>query len=103
MLEHGHAADAGHHEIEQHERDGVSLGAFEQLDRLLTGVGGARFETEPFDGLFENAALGRIVIDDENTLDHGTLVHNTNWNACPLELARLRTLGRTATGNSTRS
>ncbi len=39
--------------------------------------GRPRFKAEAFDGLFENAALGRIVVDDKDTLCHETLELNT--------------------------
>ena len=64
LLEHGHAVDAGHDEIEQHEGDVGALGTFEHLEGLLAGVRGLGFKAEALDGLFENAALGRIVVDD---------------------------------------
>ena len=65
-----HAADAGHHEVEQHEGDGAGVRPFQDLQGLLATLGGLGLVAETLDGLFENAALGRIVIDDQNELGH---------------------------------
>ena len=51
------------------------LGAFENLEGLVAGAAGLGLEAETLDRLFENAALGRIVIDDQNTLGHGTRLY----------------------------
>ncbi len=66
-----HAVEAGHDEIEKDEGERGAVGAFEQLQRLFAGVGGLGLEAHPLDGLFENATLGRIVVDDKDTLGHG--------------------------------
>ncbi len=72
-LEHRHAVDAGHDEIEEDERDRAAIGPFEHFESLLSGVRGFGFEAEALDGLFEDAALGRIIVNDENTLCHVAL------------------------------
>ena len=63
-VENGHAVDAGHDEIEENERDGAMIRTLEDLDRLFAGIGGFGFEALALDHLFQDAALGRIVIDD---------------------------------------
>ncbi len=70
-LEHGHPVDAGHDEIEENERNRLAILAFKNLEGLLARTAGLGLESEPLDRLFENTSLGRIVIDDQNTLGHG--------------------------------
>ena len=69
-IENGHAVYAGHNEIEQDEGNRRALVTFKNLEGLFAGTAGLGLKAEPFDGLFENAALGWIVIDDQNTLGH---------------------------------
>ena len=76
-IENAHAVEAGHDEIEQHEGDGGPVRPFQQLEGLLAGIRRSRLKAEALDGLFENAALGRIVVDDKDTLCHETLELNT--------------------------
>jgi len=63
-LEDGHAVDARHHEVEQHEADRAAVRPLEDLDGLLAGIGGSGLEALPLDHLFQDATLGRIVVDD---------------------------------------
>jgi hypothetical protein len=42
----------------------------EDFEGLFAGGGRLGIEAEPLDGLFENAPLGRVVVDDENALGH---------------------------------
>ena len=52
-------------EVEQHKGDIPMLGRFEDLQGLLAGAGGLSPEAQALDGLFENATLGRVVVDDK--------------------------------------
>ena len=70
--QHLHAVHARHDEVEQHEGDGALLGGFEDLQSLLAALGGLGVVAEALDGLFEDAALGGIVIDDQDELGHWT-------------------------------
>ena len=49
---------------------------------LLAGCGGLGLEPEALDLLLENAALGRIVIDDEYALGHGRSLHKLTLGYC---------------------
>ena len=69
-FEHLDAVDAGHDEIEQDQRDGRVIGALQDLERLLAALGGPGLEAETLDGFFEDAALGWIVVDDQDELGH---------------------------------
>ena len=64
LVEHGHAVDPVHDQVEQNEADFGALGPFEDLQGLLAGAGAFGVEAEPLDGFFKNAALGGIVVDD---------------------------------------
>ena len=63
-VEHGHAVGSRHYEIEQHQGDARTISAFQDVQGLLAALGGLVLVPEAFDGLFENAALGRIVVND---------------------------------------
>ena len=76
-VEHLHAVDAGHDEVEQHEGDGARVGTFEDLQGLLAALGGLGVVAEALDGFFENAALGGIVVDDQDELGHGQVLNST--------------------------
>ena len=67
-----HAVHAGHDEVEQHEGDRALVGRLHDLDSLLATLGGLGVVAEALDGFFEDAALGGIVIDDQDKLGHGT-------------------------------
>ena len=69
-LKHLHAVDAGHDEVEQDEGDGAAIGALEDLQGLLAALGGLGLVAETLDRFFEDAALGWIVIDDQDELGH---------------------------------
>ena len=69
-LQHLDAVDAGHHEVEQDEGDGAAIRALEDLQGLLAALGGLGLEAETLDGFFEDAALGGIVVDDQDELGH---------------------------------
>ncbi len=86
-LEDGHAVDAGHDEVEDHQRDRVALLGFENLEGLLARAAGLGFKTETLDRLFENATLGGIVINDQNTLGHGARNFTITDTGCRLPLA----------------
>ncbi len=67
-FENGHAVHSGHDEIEEDQADQRPFLAFKDLDGLLSRTARFGFKTKTLDCFFENSALGRIVIDDENTL-----------------------------------
>ena len=46
------------------------IGVFEERQGLLATLGGFGFVAQPLDRALENAALDRIVIDDEDELGH---------------------------------
>ena len=46
--------------------------ASHDLDSLLAALGGLGVVAEALDGFFEDAALGGIVVDDQDKLGHGT-------------------------------
>ena len=77
-LEHGHAVGAGHDEIEQDDGDGRAFRAFEDLEGVFSALGGADVVAQPLDHLFKDAALGRIVIDDEDALGHEGILTQQN-------------------------
>ena len=64
------AVDAGHDEIEQDQGDAAAVGALQDLDGLLAALGGPGLVAETLDGFFEDAALGWIVVDDQDELGH---------------------------------
>ena len=68
--------------VEQDQRDPGVIGPLEDLQRLLATLGGAGLVAETADGFFEDATLGRIVVDDQDELGHvaGTR-HNRLLNA----------------------
>ena len=68
--QHLHAVEAGHDEVEQDQGDGGAIGPLEDLQGLLAALGGPGLVAETLDGFFENAALGRIVVDDQDELGH---------------------------------
>jgi hypothetical protein len=63
-LEHAHAVEAGHYEVEEHEGNRGAVGALEDRYRLLAGRGSADFEAKSLDSLFQQATLNWIVIDN---------------------------------------
>ena len=63
-------SDAGHDEIEQDQGDGRRVRALEDLQGLLAALGGLGLVAETLDGFFEDAALGWIVVDDQDELGH---------------------------------
>jgi hypothetical protein len=50
---------------------------FKDLESLLSRSAASGLETEALDRLFEQTALDRIVIDDQNTLGH--LIRNSTF------------------------
>ena len=80
-VEHRHAIDTWHNKVEEHEGNATVIRAFENLQGLVAGTASLGLEAKTFDRLFENTTLGRIVIDDQNTLGHGTLLYSTVTNA----------------------
>jgi hypothetical protein len=96
-LQDSHAVDAGHYKVEEHEGNWIAILGFEDLEGLLAGTARLGFETETLDRLFESTPLGRIVIDDQNTLGHGhATLHLLTQGAAEgaeLELTQLLTFG----------
>ena len=68
--EHAEAVEIGHHEIEHDAVDRAAVGAGQQLGRGVAAVGDDDLVADARDHVFEQPALHRIVVDDENTLDH---------------------------------
>src|SRR5262245_7322526 len=64
------AVHAGHDEVEQNQRDAAAIGPVEDLQGLLAAVGSSGAVAEAPDRLFEDAALGWIVVDDQDELGH---------------------------------
>ena len=54
--------------VEQNEADGGAIRPDEDLQRQFAPGGGSRLVAETSDGFLENAALGWIVIDDQDDL-----------------------------------
>jgi hypothetical protein len=69
---HGHAIGAGHDEVEKEKVDAV-VWRREQLEGLLTRGCRPALVAETLDDLFEDAALCRIIVHQENALGHGIL------------------------------
>ena len=78
-FQHLHAVDAGHDVVEQDERDGATIRALEDLQGLLAALGGPGLVAETLDCFFEDATLGRIVVDDQDEFGHvaGTRLNTT--------------------------
>ncbi len=64
------AAHVGHHEIEQHETDLLALQAVEQVERGRAAGRGDDVHARARDRGFQQTALDRIVVDNENSLRH---------------------------------
>ena len=60
----------GHHQVEQHQRDLVALGAADQVERGTAAGRGDGGHAAARDRGFEQAALYRIVVDNKNGLRH---------------------------------
>jgi hypothetical protein len=70
---------AGHHQIEQHEGDGAALWRIEDVHGLLAAVYTPGVKAELADGFFEDAALSRIVVDNQHELGHGRELDATGY------------------------
>ena len=68
--EHAEAVEIGHHQIEHHRIDVAGVGAGQQRGGSVAAFGDDHLIAVARDHVFEEAALHRIVIDDENPLDH---------------------------------
>ena len=64
------AVEIGHHKIE-HDAIEAALAAREQTRSLVAALGHDRVVAELANHVFEQPALNRIVIDDENAFGHG--------------------------------
>ncbi len=58
-------------------------GAVEDLQGLLAALGGLGLVAETLDGFFEDAALGGIVVDDQDELGHCGVLNSTELNWTP--------------------
>jgi hypothetical protein len=76
---------ARHHEVEHDEIDRLPARARQERQPRLAAVDGEGIEAEALGHFFQDAALGRIVVDDEDAWGHGrwfrcegprTLPHN---------------------------
>ena len=65
--------EIGHHQIEHHAVDAGAVGAGEQVGGLVAALGQQGPVAETLHHGFEQAALDRIVIDDEHGFGHGPL------------------------------
>ena len=54
--------------------------AVEDLQRLLAALRGLGVVAEALDGFFEDAALGGIVVDDQDELGHLRVLNSTELN-----------------------
>ena len=73
--QHAEPVEIGHHEI---EHDAVeALGAGEQRRGLIAALGDRRLVAELPHHVVEQAALNRIVVDNENTRGHGNTPNAT--------------------------
>jgi hypothetical protein len=67
--QHAEAVEIGHDEI---EHDAVAaLGAGQLSDGLIAALGKHRLVAELAHHVVEQTTLDRIIVDDENTRDHG--------------------------------
>ncbi len=74
LLQHAHAVEVGHHQIEQHEVDRLAaLGIQQDVDAFLAAARGHHAIAGARDQGLEQPALRRIVVDDEDGLGHGAV------------------------------
>ncbi len=69
-LEHAHAVEVGHHEVEDDAADPGAVLALEQPQRRFAAVGEHRLVAEAADHGVQEPALDRIVVGYENTRGH---------------------------------
>ena len=69
-FEHRHAVEVGHDQVENHQLEVAARGG-QHGKTGLAAVGGDRLVTEALDGLLKEAALNRIVVDDQDASGHG--------------------------------
>ena len=66
-----HAVDLRHHQVEDHQRHRLAVRRGQLVDRLPPRTRGERPVAEALDRVAEQAALDRIVVDDEDGGGHG--------------------------------
>jgi hypothetical protein len=64
------AVHSGHDVVEQNQADRPAIGSLEDLQCRFATRGGSRLVAETSDAFLKNAALGGIVIDDQDDLGH---------------------------------
>ena len=69
--QHAEAVEVGHHQIEDDAVDALGVGAEQQCAGGVAALGGERLIAEALHHGFEQAALNRIVVDDEHGFGHG--------------------------------
>ncbi|GAC1495286.1 MAG: hypothetical protein NVS2B1_02650 [Bradyrhizobium sp.] len=69
--QHAHAVEAGHHEIEHHGVDGGRVRCGEQGDRRVSGVHDDGLIAAFLHHVFNQAALYRVIVGDQNAGSHG--------------------------------
>src|SRR5262249_58379631 len=65
-----------HHQVEDHAVDTRCLRTKEEIDGGIAAVRGDHLVAEALDHAFKEAALNRIVIDDQHDLGHKTPTQN---------------------------
>jgi len=68
--EHRHSINPPHDEVEQNERDITGGVCFERRKGLIAPFGRGDGIAEALDCLFENTALNRVVVGDQDTFGH---------------------------------
>ena len=74
--EDGHTVRIGHHKIEKNEGDIARVAGLQCGERCFAALGGLNRVAEALRRLFENTALGRVVIDDQNATGHDAKTHS---------------------------
>ena len=83
--EHAEPVEIGHHEVEHDRVDARAVRAGEQRDRGVAALGDDGLVAGARDHVFQEPALHRVVVDDQNTLGHartpadGYLAIVPNW------------------------
>ena len=71
--QHAEPVEVRHHQVEHHAIDARRLRTGEQADRGVAAVGGERQVAEALDHRLQQAALDRVVVDDEDGFGHQVL------------------------------
>ncbi len=90
LAEHRHAVEVGHDEVEDHQGDGIAIGAAQVVESGLTAFDGERFVAETLDCGRQEAALDGVVVDNEDGCRHGRRRRppvDPNWATAPPGIA----------------